>query len=386
MKYYDASVTAAERFKNKASGIDAKFKKCRHKEKISLAESFAAQIEDTGDVFNLAIYRFESEINNKNNFQPAVSYWRECYEKNTANTATENARFKEALLPLKTNDIRNRLLNSTPFSFCLSFRFTTETPWFSRAESSFSVTDNPLRVCPVTGLPEMQASSWKGLVRSACHLVANDRVFSSNPGSGLPNSDLKQGLDMLFGAEDNEEKDNGQAGALVFFPSFFLPAASNTTNRKNNTKQKNYIRADVLTPLDQEKRIALKGPIYYPVLDAGNNADFLLAFDGSICYYQYLKGTPAARIAWGGLLSGLADAIEFLFTGLGFSAKRSSGYGIASHIEDIKLYHKNLAGEVCRVEDSNNLKDEHDINSSGFIRLRDNLNNLGGLIDKELKL
>lgn len=184
-------------------------------------------------------------------------------------------------------------LNLLPVgSWAIQFRFRLRTPYLSRDEELFHVIDNPVRAEPLWGLPFVASTSWKGLLRDAV-----------STGGGLADDDPR--VQRLFGNPRAAEKDFLQ-GRLRFFPTFFDKRG-----------------LEIINPHDRERRVG-RNPILIECAPAGAEGTFTLL------YVPF--GTPNAESDIGqccGDLSVMAMAVRTLFVETGFSAKTSSGYGLA---------------------------------------------------------
>ena len=133
-------------------------------------------------------------------------------------------------------------------SWLLRIDFMLAKPYTSKAEGEFRPSDcehelqNPIVRDHVTGLPMVRPTTWKGHLGFAARLAGSDRY------------------DRLFGAALGN--DEGQAGRLHFFPTFFL----DTPGR------------EVITPLSRETRTPVRGPIGFEVLRPGSPGCFHLLY------------------------------------------------------------------------------------------------------------
>jgi len=180
-------------------------------------------------------------------------------------------------------------------SFFVSLAFTLDKPYLSKDEKSFYIIDNPVVRDKVFHLPMVRPSAWKGNLHSALWQMGYDRQ-SSEP------------LRRLFGLVHGTEETTGQTGRLVFFPTFFTETG-----------------LEIINPHDRKRRVG-KNPILWECVPAGAEGTF------SLLYVPFdLIGESEEKI-----LQQAAQDLEIVATGLqamfliyGFSAKRSSGYGVA---------------------------------------------------------
>ena len=233
----------------------------------------------------------------------------------------------------------------------------------SKDDENFYVIDNPVVKDKVFKLPMVRATTWKGVLRFAAIKVFEDGVYKSLSELGRIDKEtvFKERLKIvrLFGNEKgnyeeylgmlcvlaiegelsfdkgrlrrrvkeiNEEFkrwliDRGlitkdvpsRSGRLFFYPTFF-----------------DRISLDVITPLSRKTRTPVRGPIYLETVPE-NTIGIL-----RILYY------PFDLIARGELdrieeemkedMSFLGEALKKMFYEIGFSAKKTSGFGTAEII------------------------------------------------------
>lgn len=171
-------------------------------------------------------------------------------------------------------------------SVLIRLQFTLKKPYTSRGEDAFS--KNPIVRDKFTCLPIVRPSTWKGNLRFAATKLKGPenpiiiRLFGSNPDS-----------------EDTVK------GRLYFFPTFFKDRAGN----------------DVITPLKRETRTPARGLIPLEVMKPGTKGDFYLL------YVPY-PGKENFRDEIKEDLKLIAEALKLMFYTYGFSAKRTSGFGV----------------------------------------------------------
>jgi len=230
-----------------------------------------------------------------------------------------------------------------PSAWFLQFTFTLAKPWLSKDDEPFYVAEsvNPVRKDKVFKVPVMAASSWKGLLRwTAMHTRLVLRKDALSP-EEFAHERYAQAL--LFGDEKGEEpgqtkdfaayldrlKPEARAlyerslrhhfqiapdqplphfsGRLVFYPTFF-----------------DQIDVEVINPHSRKTRAGTH-PIYLECVPAGATGTF------SLLYVPFdLVTTPdkARRQAATDLVL-VAESIRDMMLTYGFSAKRSSGFGLA---------------------------------------------------------
>lgn len=183
-------------------------------------------------------------------------------------------------------------------SFSLQFRFTLEEPVVSKDDAPFYPHENPLRKEWVFKVPMIAGSGWKGSLRSAMHWL-ND---------GQENDDLR----LLFGPprpEGTVPDGYFRAGRLLFYPTYF-----------------DALELEMLNPHNRESGGG-RDPFNLECVPAGGHGVFSLLYVPFDC----------AGLSWdeyraevGRHLVQVARSLQAMFRSLGFSAKRTSGFGLAA--------------------------------------------------------
>lgn len=194
-----------------------------------------------------------------------------------------------------------------PYSFFLQFTFTLAKPYISRDDNLFYIIDNPIVRDKVFGLPMVRPTAWKGNLYSALWQMGHDK------------QDDEQ-MQRLFGETRSEE--SGQAGRLYFYPTFFTQTG-----------------LEIINPHDRKRRVG-KNPILFESVPAGASGTFSLLY---VPLDLIGQDPDSAKDEAGKHLRYLAPAIRELFLTYGFSAKRTSGYGVAK--DEIKGKVQTRAGE-----------------------------------------
>lgn len=233
-------------------------------------------------------------------------------------------------------------------SWFLQFTFTLAKPWISKDDDPFYVAEsvNPVRKDKVFKVPVMSAASWKGLLRwTAMHTRLAQGVIASEAKQS-PEAFARERFvqTLLFGDEVGEEpgeKKNfaahvdslnhaaspeyerllrkyyhveGEAplphhsGRLMFYPTFF-----------------DQIDVEVINPHSRKTKAGTH-PIYLECVPAGANGSF------SLLYVPFdLIGKDEGEAKKQALedLHLIAEGLQAMFLTYGFSAKRTSGYGVA---------------------------------------------------------
>ena len=254
---------------------------------------------------------------------------------------TKIARSKEEILNKVINDreakdIRNfypnpeDLKNLPENSVLIKISFTLKKPYTSKDEGEFHIIDDKIFENPIvrdkfTGLPMVRPSTWKGHLRFAAEKVEWDK------------GNKKKITKRLFGNESGD--DNSLKGRLYFFPTFFKDKAEK----------------DVITPLKRDTRTPARGPIPIEVMKAGSKGDFYLL------YIPYPKGKNFQEEQIEEDLRFVAEALKRMFYIYGFSAKKTSGFGVIEKLkEDNVVIRPEDKGDIFSIlytKVNNNVKD-----------------------------
>jgi len=160
------------------------------------------------------------------------------------------------------------------------------------------ITENPIVRDRFTGLPMVKPSTWKGHLRFAAGMV-EDADFKNK----------EEIIRRLFGSASGD--DDGTKGRLYFYPTFFTDEP----------------KKDVITPLKRDTRTPSKGPISLEVMDNAKGNFHLL-------YFPYPKGEDHDEKQVDEDLKFLAESLRMMFYTYGFSAKKSSGFGVVEKLEE----------------------------------------------------
>ncbi len=231
-----------------------------------------------------------------------------------------------------------------PGSWFLQFTFTLAKPWISKDDDPFYVAEsvNPVRKDKVFKVPMMSAAAWKGLLRwTAMHIrlvLRKDRLIPER----FAQERFVQSL--LFGDEKGEEP--GETKDFAAFLDALIPEARAEFERLLRQYYDlkfddplphhsgrlifystffNLIDVEVINPHSRETRAGTH-PIYLECVPAGASGIFSLLY----VPFDLVRQDPnSAKDEAGKHLRYLAPAIRELFLTYGFSAKRTSGYGVA---------------------------------------------------------
>lgn len=162
-----------------------------------------------------------------------------------------------------------------------------KTPYTSRSESDFHVSNNPIVRDHLTGRPMVKPTTWKGHLRFSARMT------------GVSEASIRR----IFGASADDE--NSQAGRLRFFPTFFDNAA----------------QREVVTPLKRETRTPARGPIDIETIPPGTDGEFWLLYQPNPRGAGWSERQPIEDLAVTG------RALKAMFLEYGFSAKKTAGWG-----------------------------------------------------------
>ena len=231
-----------------------------------------------------------------------------------------------------------------PGSWFLQFTFTLAKPWMSKDDDPFYVAEsvNPVRKDKVFKVPMMSAASWKGLLRwTLMHTRLALKKESLTP-EHFAQERFVQAL--LFGDEKGEEP--GQVKGFAAYLDALKPEARQEYERLLRTYYElkpddplphhsgrllfyptffNLIDVEVINPHSRRTKAGTH-PIYLECVPAGAQGTF------SLLYVPFdLIGQPEAEIKKQAVedLQRVAEGLQAMFLTYGFSAKRSSGYGVA---------------------------------------------------------
>ena len=178
-------------------------------------------------------------------------------------------------------------------SFFLSFTFKLAKPYISKDDNPFHIIDNPIVRDKVFRLPLVRPTSWKGNLYSALWQLGHNKQNDEQ-------------MQRLFGETRGEE--SGQAGHLYFYPTFFAQTG-----------------LDIINPHNRKRRVG-KNPILFESVPQGAQGTFTLLYAplDRIGQDEAETRRQAAED-----LQLVAEGLQAMFLTYGFSAKRTSGYGVA---------------------------------------------------------
>ncbi|WP_295102299.1 RAMP superfamily CRISPR-associated protein [uncultured Candidatus Kuenenia sp.] len=218
-----------------------------------------------------------------------------------------------------------------PFSFFLQFTFKLATSYISKDDEVFYICDNHIKKDKVFKVPMVSGSTWKGNMRwTAGRLLEMNtdinerfkkRVQISNL-FGNENEAEERYFDSLMPEKKDDfkmimrnpsNKEGLRRGRLNFYPTFF-----------------DKISLEVINPHDRKTKAGTV-PIYIESVPDGATGTF------SLLYVPFdlmgkLSGEIKKQVT--GDINMVSDSLKEMMLTYGFSAKKSSGFGVAE--KDIK--------------------------------------------------
>jgi len=194
-------------------------------------------------------------------------------------------------------------INELPkYSIFLKIVFNLKKSYIGADDEGLYPKDNPVCKDKVFKVPYVRPSSWKGALRwVAKNVLKKDSMV----------------IERLFGNE--KENEIARQGRLTLYPTFF-----------------NKIDLDVITPLKRDDRTPARGPITFevaPGVSIDENGEEIDGAEGtfSLLYVPFdLIGKKETIIKKEVKedLEIIRDSIKVLLSEYGFSAKKTSGYGV----------------------------------------------------------
>ncbi|MCL6500900.1 MAG: CRISPR-associated protein [Candidatus Pacearchaeota archaeon] len=223
-------------------------------------------------------------------------------------------------------------------SFILEFPITLKKPFISRDDVPLYIIENPVRKDKVFGIPFTSSMAWKGNLRWAMMKIHLEPK-ANNPEEF---AEKRYQHTLLFGTEKGMEeeakgwtkyldelcRDAKEAyrsklkerfgrkevpsltGMLYFYPTFW-----------------DRIDMEVINPHDRKTKTG-KHPIYYEVVPAGAKGFFKVLY---LPFYYFGKPLSELKTKTIKDLEDIVGGLKAMMLTYGFSAKKSSGYGV---IED----------------------------------------------------
>ncbi len=253
-------------------------------------------------------------------------------------------------------------------SWIIEFPITLAKPFISRDDAPFYIIENPIRKDKVFGIPFISAMAWKGNLRwtmMKIHLesLANEPdnfakkrlrqtlLFGTEKGMEDSPKGWAKYLDKLclHGKESYRDKLKAKfvtkempdvAGMLYFYPTFC-----------------NKIDMEVINPHDREMKTG-RNPIYFESVPAGSGGIFRLIY--MPLHWIGLPDEEFRERVFEDLQDVIAGLREMMLT-YGFSAKKSSGYGVIKNEWDreaSRLMIKGFVRDTVKFEEFNGLEEE----------------------------
>jgi CRISPR-associated protein Cmr2 len=182
------------------------------------------------------------------------------------------------------------------YSFALHFTFTLAQPYLSKDDNAFYIVDNPIVRDKVFRLPLVRPSGWKGSLRAALWQLGYRH-------DGEKYEDER--VQRMFGEIRGD--DTGQAG-LIFYPTFFTETS-----------------LEIINPHDRVRRVG-KNPILFESVPVDASGRFTLLY---VPFDRVGQDEGETKLQLAQDLPVLAAGLQAMFTVYGFSAKRTSGFGLA---------------------------------------------------------
>ena len=253
-----------------------------------------------------------------------------------------NGNYNDQLQCCKLSELNLLGINSSPDistlpkgSFIIEFPITLAKPFISRDDTPLYIIENPIRKDKVFGIPFTSAMSWKGNLRWTMMKIylepkANDPekfvkvrfwhtlLFGTEKGMEEMAKGWTKYLDELCpNVKDiyrnklkerfGEEEVPSLTGMLYFYPTFW-----------------DRIDMEVINPHDRKTKTG-KNPIYYEVVPKGAKGFFKLLY---LPFYHLGKPLSELKIKVINDLNGVVAGLKAMMLTYGFSAKKSSGYGV----------------------------------------------------------
>jgi len=231
---------------------------------------------------------------------------------------------KNDFIPKSDETVTKTLQALHEFSFFLHIEFRLATPFLSQDDEPFYLLDNPIKKDKVFKVPMVSGSTWKGNLRwaagRAIELGPKDKMLDSRIQLvklfGHENDAQKKYFDLLMPDKLEEfnrtikgftNRDGLRKGRLHFYPTFF-----------------DEMSLEVINPHDRKTKAGTV-PIFIESVPSGASGIF------SLLYVPFdMMGSPTHQIreeAKEDFLF-LSTVLKDLMLTYGFSAKKSSGFGI----------------------------------------------------------
>ncbi len=289
--------------------------KQRNKDKAREIEGKINNIYDSHS--SLLYHHLTAQKRDANAFR---SYWIKNKRKDMPdeNFGVRIGKFASIIIPA----IDPNYLSPLPkYSFAIQFKFTLAKSYISKDDKEFYILDNPVKKDWVFKVPMVSGSTWKGHLR-----------WTMRKNEGRLDNDDNEQIVRLFGhqreKEGVEEQKKQRRGRLIFFPSFF-----------------DKIDVEVINPHNRETKAGTL-PIHIEVVPEKAIATFTLLY---VPFDLIGKPENKVRDEVAQDLDLIAKAIKEMMLTYGFSAKKTSGFGVVNdNIEGHLSFHHDFP--VIKIE------------------------------------
>ena len=221
-------------------------------------------------------------------------------------------------------------------SWVLEFPITLKNPFMSKDDIPFYIIENPVRKDKVFGIPFTSAMSWKGNLRWTMMKV----FLESNADNSDEFAQIRFRHTLLFGTEKGWEETKSWTEYLDTPCPDAREKYENMLKEKFNKKDAKDVhirgmlyfyptfwdKVDmiVINPHDRRTKTG-KNPIYFEVVPAGAKGVFRLVY---IPFYWFDLPENELREKAVEDLKDVIDGLRGMMLTYGFSAKKSSGFGV----------------------------------------------------------
>ncbi|RJP72906.1 MAG: CRISPR-associated protein [Candidatus Abyssobacteria bacterium SURF_17] len=268
-----------------------------------------------------------------------------------------------------------------PHSFFIQIGFVLEKPYISRDDDRFYYYENSIKREKVFKIPMVAATSWKGNLRWTATKLLTEEMEEGKV-TPMQFAEWRLQLRLLFGPEKGDEgpeakdlarylKEAGGAQAHDCYKKLcidhFATLGVNSLDESPHHKGHLYfypthfngIALEVINPRQRKTRTGTL-PIYFECVPAGAKGSFSLLYApiGLIG----LEPTVQRSIAKLALLRTL-EALCHMMRTYGFSAKKTSGYGVACEefVKDQQSFIAGINGKYLPREFADLTRDSREI-------------------------
>jgi len=252
----------------------------------------------------------------------------------------------------------NYYIDSIPkHAYLIEINFTLKKPYISRDDENFYIIDNPIVKDKVFKVPMIRASTWKGALRFAMIKVFEEKLNNKEINERNWKEERYKIYRLLGNEKKIEDKDENYLDEIIAealnkeplkikkefqtFVKSILDDGESLSKRGRLTFYPTFfdrISLEVITPLSRETKTPSLGPIYFETVPENTTGKLRILYYpyDLIAVGEFDKIENEAKEDFGLL----GEALKKLFYEIGFSAKKTSGFGTAK-IEDIKIYPEN---------------------------------------------